>query len=322
MSQQQKRAIRLAAPVGLALILLAVVLTFGAWAADQTPAHLVVNRGPSGDSGGGATFTPISTTSDFVLFERPDGLDSTIWLLEDGITETQIITGHRPRLSPDGRSIVYLAGNASTQGFANWDSIVYYAWAADNSRIFYDFRCKIYAMDPDGANDQEIVGDWIGSGIDYCYNDHPDVNPVDGRLVWENEHYGLGISNADGSSPAWITNTQPGDFYPRWSPDGQWIAFFKIRPDGSDLTQLTFLAGDDADEMEQLGGWSADGQFVVGAGEIGGVQGIYAVAADGSGLATALLAEAGADQYFVGNVGTLDIDFQYIYLPLVLRAYP
>jgi Tol biopolymer transport system component len=289
----------------------------------------------------------ISTTTNFLLFEQAGAGDSLIRLLTDGLTETTIITGHRPRLSPDGKSIVYLAGDTdpvrgdiyiydidtdtSTQIFSNWDSIVYYTWTPDGTRIIYDFRCKIYEMDPDGSNNQELVGDWINNGIDYCYNDHPDANPTDGRLIWENERYGLALANADGSDPAWIPNTQPRDYFPRWSPDGKWIAFFrdsdaegddnffKIRPDGSDLTQLTYLTGDASDEMEQLGGWSVDGNFVVGAGEVGGTQGLYAVDATGSGLIVPLLKRTGADKYFVGNAGILDIELHSVFLPLVMK---
>jgi dipeptidyl aminopeptidase/acylaminoacyl peptidase len=334
--------------LGLALLGAALVLTVGTSTAAET--REIVKSSTltfPGDEITVKALNTISTTSNFVLFSQPTGQEGTIWLLEEGITETAVITGYRPRLSPDGQSIIYLAGDSdpvrgdiyvydlttdtSTQIFSNWDSIVYYAWSTDSSRIFYDFRCKIYAMNPDGSNNEEIISDWIGSGIDYCYNDHPDVNPIDGRLVWENERYGLGIAASDGTNPDWIPNTQPGDFDPRWSPDGQWIAFFrdsdaedddnffKIRPDGSGLTQLTFLAGDDIDEMEQLGGWSADGKFVVGAGEVGGVQGLYAVDANGTGLTIPLLKEAGADQYFVGNAGILDINIYSVYLPLTLR---
>lgn len=347
MSHQSSNMGMVVVAIILGLLLTAAVLTGGVWAREEA-VGCASSADASSREGMGfpAAQAVISPTSDFVLFERPDGLNSTIWLLTDGVTQTQIITGQRPRLSHDGRSIIYLAGDAdpiysdiyvydlatgtSTHLFANWDSIVYYSWATDDSRIFYDFRCHIYAMDPDGSDNQQITTGWPDSGIDYCWNDNPDVNPVDGRLAWENEHYGLAVADADGSNPTWITNTQPGDFQPRWSPDGAWIAFFrdsdaadddnffKIRPDGTGLTKLTSLAGDDANEMEYLGGWTPDGDYVVGTGEVNGIQAIYAVSADGSQLMAPLLKENGADLYFVGGIGDVEIVFHKVYLPLIL----
>ncbi len=349
MSSKSNNLVYTAVVIGLAIFTITNAWVTGASAETERSGEIQPNQSTILDrSAMIANQGPISSTTDFVLFEQPAGEASLIRLMTGGITETTIITGHRPRLSPNGQLIAYLAGDAdpihsdiyvydlstetSTRIFENTDSIVYYAWSADSNRIVYDFECYIYAMDPDGSNNQQITAKWPQEhwySIEYCYNDHPDVNPVDGRLIWENEHYGIAIADADGSNAAWIPNTQPGDFFPRWSPDGQWVAFFhdsdaedddnffKIRPDGSGLTQLTFLAGDNTDEMEQLGGWSADGEFLVGAGEVKGTQAIYAVDADGSGLTVPMLKQMGADGYFVGNAGVLNIDVNAVYIPMV-----
>jgi Tol biopolymer transport system component len=278
----------------------------------------------------------ITPTSNYVLYHRPDGLDTTIWLLT-GISDTKIITGHRPRLSPDGRYVIYLEGDeepalksdihvydlqteTDTEVFSNWDWVMYYAWKADGSKIIYDFRCGIYSMDPDGSNQQQLIGNWPTD--DYCYNDAPDVNPVDGRIAWENGYYGIGVADADGGNPYWAIEKL--DVYdPRWSPDGEWIVFwdddnaYKIRPDGTDLTQLTFLQS--PDYMNWVGDWTRDGQFLVGAGVVKGVEGIYAYTASGSGLIIPLLQEPGAHDFFIGNAGILDIELRYLFLPLVTR---
>ncbi len=275
----------------------------------------------------------ISPTSNFVLYERPDGLDSTIWLLTD-IGDTQVITGHRPRLSPDGQHMIYQKGDATpassdvyvydlqtgteVEVFSNWDYVVFYAWKADGSRIIYDFHCGIYSMDPDGANEQQLIGNWPASG--YCYNDSPDVNPVDGRLTWENERHGIGVADADGGNPHWAIEKQ-WVYDPRWSPDGQWIAFwdddntYKIRPDGTDLTQLTFLQS--PDYISWVGDWTRDGQFLVGPAKVNGIDGIYAYTTGGSGAFTPLLQEPDADDFFVGNAGILGFDKHRQFLPLV-----
>ena len=73
------------------------------------------------------------------------------------------------------------------------------------------------------------------------------------------------VMNSDGSdvrqltfTPAAVTNT-----WPRWSPNGEWIAFqsnvsgafqiHAIRPDGSDLSQITDSG------VNQFPAWSPDG---------------------------------------------------------------
>ena len=71
---------------------------------------------------------------------------------------------------------------------------------------------------------------------------------------------------------------------PTWSPDGEWIAFsaggeiFKVRPDGSDLSRLTFEG-----EAKFGPAWSPDGQWIAyrviyGTGE---GRGLWVISADG-----------------------------------------
>jgi Tol biopolymer transport system component len=144
-----------------------------------------------------------------------------------------------------------------------------------------------------------------------CYDDGPDVNPVDRRIVFHNAHVGLLTINADGSNRQAIPNTLPGDYYASWSPDGQWIVFarygssstvlnyYKIRADGTGLTQLTDLGNGDAFDCAPA--WTADGSQIVVGGTLGAVTGLYSVAADGSG-ATTLLAVTSAAPNWVSIV--------------------
>jgi hypothetical protein len=132
------------------------------------------------------------------------------------------------------------------------------------------------------------------------------------------------VAQAGGSNPGWITNTQPYDYSPRWSPDGQWIAFwrdsdaYKIRPDGTGLTQLTSLPA--GNWLEDSGQWTPDGTYLVAAAQVNGVEGLYAVPTDGSGHLSLLVLREWQEPDWVGSVGSLS--FQRVFLPLVMRQSP
>jgi Tol biopolymer transport system component len=143
--------------------------------------------------------------------------------------------------------------------------------------------------------------------------DAPSLSPIDGTIAFHNLHAGLFLANPDGSGRLQIPNTVPGDLWPSWSPDGQQIAYshstdggftlanyFMIQPDGSGLTQLTFLS--DPDRVGPAGVWSADGSTLVAPGNIGGVQGLYSIATDGSGTVILLPTSAGSAIDFAGSV--------------------
>jgi hypothetical protein len=117
-----------------------------------------------------------------------------------------------------------------------------------------------------------------------------------------------------------IPNTLPGDLDPSWSPDGAWICFtrdypgaqyvshnyFKIHPDGSNLTQITNLT--DNDTLGMIGTWSNDENYIVAAARINGVLGIYKIATNSSGeidLLTQLPGQYSPVNIVVGNADSI-----------------
>jgi hypothetical protein len=282
----------------------------------------------------------ISPTSFFVVYGREDysNDDSAAWLMDD-VGDTQIITGAWwPVLSPSGRYIVYQAEGPSggwhiyvrdlisttdTTIFTATSFLESAAWTPDETRVVYDHDCGIYSVAREGGDEQTLVHSWPYYLLG-CYNDAPQVNPMDGRLVWLNWQHspGLAVADPDGQNPYWVTNTLQNDVYPVWSPDGEWIAFnrawndlYKIKPDGSDLTRLSYTEGG----VVNGGAWSADGAWLVWSAEVEGVMDVYAVASDGSGLMVPLGTTPGWAPHWVGGAGTLDIEVTRIFLPMVAR---
>ena len=117
---------------------------------------------------------------------------------------------------------------------------------------------------------------------------HPDYNA--GKIVFS--YLGdLWVANEDGTGAHRVTDHTARDIYPRFSPDGKWIAFssnrygnndvFVIPAAGGAAKQLTFHSGND-----EVVGWSRDGKSVVfraprGLGAFPNVATLHTIAIDG-----------------------------------------
>ena len=146
-------------------------------------------------------------------------------------------------LSADGR-VVY------TQTVENWPTTI---WRADLSRAGGKVLSQKAVLS--SANN----------------NDSPQPSPDGTQMVFGSDPSGLGgeiwKSNSDGSEPVPLTSLGGNAGTPRWSPDGQWIAF-DYRPGtrsqiyvmdsvGHSLHQIT------TDNSNQVvPSWSRDGKSV------------------------------------------------------------
>jgi len=109
-----------------------------------------------------------------------------------------------------------------------------------------------------------------------------------GRIVFNDQNGFIDVVNANGTGVVRLAFTGDNNNYigASWSPDGQLIAFsssrgdpdvYTVRPDGSNLRQVTFSRGVDTDPT-----FSGDGSQIAFETNRNGNFDIYAVNADGS----------------------------------------
>jgi tricorn protease len=137
------------------------------------------------------------------------------------------------------------------------------------------------------------------SAIEVKLAKHPDY--CQGKIVFS--YLGdLWLVNEDGSGPRRLTVHRARDVYPRFSPDGKWIAFssnrngnyavFLMPAEGGKARQLTYHGADDT-----VVGWSPDAKKVVFSSSRGrvypGIPSLYEVP-QGGGLETALPVDWGS----------------------------
>ena len=132
------------------------------------------------------------------------------------------------------------------------------AYSPDGTRIvfcsFRDSDGEIYVMDADGKNPTRLTNE-------KGYDGGPFFSPNGKEIVWrhfteDEKRAEVWLMNADGTQKRPVTKLGAMAWGPFFHPSGQWIAFasnhedvgfevYAIRPDGSDLTRLTYCEGFD-----------------------------------------------------------------------------
>jgi hypothetical protein len=268
-----------------------------------------------------------------IVYSR-SGATRTIWMrATDGSFDTMVISGGAwPRLSHNGRYILFHKGNGDPvrQGMflydlqtrrdtllrGNSDYLICYDWFDDDYHVVFDQVCGVYMMNRDLTGLTTLYEA-------NCYDDAPVTRPNSWAIA-HHSNTGIIVTDSLGVNRHQLNNTGPGDSWPSWSPDGQWIAFmrrlndttynyYKIRPDGTGLTALTAFATGSA-IFKEGGAWTRDASKIIVAARINGVQGMYAIATDGSYGIVLVQTAAGDPIDFVGSVtGNVNIQLTDIH---------
>ena len=165
-------------------------------------------------------------------------------------------------------------------------------------------QLEIWTMNADGSDlrqltespERDLEPDWSPDGSTIVFSSGRD-DPANVRLY---------LMDADGSNQRPLMEFTPYDqLGASWSPDGEWILFYsniledglpwfevyKVRPDGTDLTNVSNAPGTNNTRPD----WSPDGSRIVFVSERDGYRQIYVMDADGGNQMR--LTETAADDY-------------------------
>lgn len=184
----------------------------------------------------------------------PTGANSpTIWVVgQDGSNDRKIADGYFPRISDDGRFIIfkrdtgaaydpiyafpsyYLRELATGQetliratSFGNYSTGYYFSPESNRGshEIVFDWGCFMYKMDRDGTS----VFRYPWENASYCSDEAPVIRRGDQRIAFFNYTFGsdggLYTMEFTGDSRQKVAGTVCRDLSPAWSNDGRFLAY-------------------------------------------------------------------------------------------------
>ena len=237
----------------------------------------------------------------------------TIWAINlDGSDDGFVTTGARPRVSRDGHYLAFLRGGTPlvTQGnawvrdlstgqesllYSNSNYTIGYDWDLTRTNLIFDWNCWLWRISLSSGG----VASMLPLPNPDCYDDVPVVNPVDGRIAFQNLNgnasiSGLYVATPDATSKQRLNLGGTLASWPAWSPSGQWLAFadgnnvntaftadggtnlWVVHPDGTALSQITLFT-DGVSGFPHGAIWSPSGTALVAAGNLFGANGLWII---------------------------------------------